>query len=380
MRVAITGGFGFLGWHTACRLRALHGVEPCGSGRDGLRRPGRGSRRAGGVDAVHPPRRGQPRRDRRGGRAGQRRARPRRLPTALRADRPVDVVYANSVQAELDNPYGRGKRRAAAILLDGVGPGRPLRRRAAAEPVRRARPAGVQLVRRDVRPRGGRTAGRPTVTGDREVPLLHAQDAAARADRRRSAPDATASSRRRASRVGDRRGARPAAASSTRSTPTRARSRHLDRRRSRSNLFNTYRACRVPRHVPDLARRCTPTSAATCSRPCAPTAAPGRRSSRPPCPGATRGDHYHLHKVERFFVVKGEAEISPAPAAARRRRDVPARAASTPAFVDMPTMWVHNITQRRRRRAGHDVLGRPAARPRATPTSTPRRVAPEATA
>ena len=26
-------------------------------------------------------------------------------------------------------------------------------------------------------------------------------------------------------------------------------------------------------------------------------------------PGQKRGEHYHLHKVERFFVVKGEAEI-----------------------------------------------------------------------
>ncbi len=34
MTVAITGGFGFLGWHTACRLRALQQVEPVRLGRD----------------------------------------------------------------------------------------------------------------------------------------------------------------------------------------------------------------------------------------------------------------------------------------------------------------------------------------------------------
>ena len=60
-------------------------------------------------------------------------------------------------------------------------------------------------------------------------------------------------------------------------------------------------------------------------------------------PGATRGDHYHLRKFERFFVVKGEAEI-----ALRRllHDDVVTfrLGGGAPAFVDMPTLWVHNIT------------------------------------
>ena len=59
-------------------------------------------------------------------------------------------------------------------------------------------------------------------------------------------------------------------------------------------------------------------------------------------PGQLRGDHYHLHKVERFFVVRGEAEIS-----LRRllHDDVITFRLSgeKPSFVDMPTMWVHNI-------------------------------------
>ncbi len=59
-------------------------------------------------------------------------------------------------------------------------------------------------------------------------------------------------------------------------------------------------------------------------------------------PGHTRGDHYHLRKVERFFVIAGEAEIS-----LRRllHDDVVTFRLSgeRPSFVDMPTMWVHNI-------------------------------------
>ena len=73
-----------------------------------------------------------------------------------RLGRPIDVVYANSVQAELDNPYGRGKAAAAGVLGEAV----------AATGGRFAdlllpnlfgehgRPA-LQLLRRDLRPRGG---------------------------------------------------------------------------------------------------------------------------------------------------------------------------------------------------------------------------------
>lgn len=59
-------------------------------------------------------------------------------------------------------------------------------------------------------------------------------------------------------------------------------------------------------------------------------------------PGVTRGQHYHLRKVERFVVVQGEAVIS------LRRMLHPGVVAhhvsgDDPVAVDMPTMWVHNI-------------------------------------
>jgi UDP-2-acetamido-2,6-beta-L-arabino-hexul-4-ose reductase len=60
-------------------------------------------------------------------------------------------------------------------------------------------------------------------------------------------------------------------------------------------------------------------------------------------PGKTRGEHYHLSKIERFFVVKGTAMIS-----LRRvlfdevvRFQVKGEDRS---FVDMPTLWAHDIT------------------------------------
>lgn len=60
-------------------------------------------------------------------------------------------------------------------------------------------------------------------------------------------------------------------------------------------------------------------------------------------PGITRGNHYHLRKVERFLVVAGEAEIS-----LRRLFDdevVTFRVSGDqPSYVDMPTLHTHSIT------------------------------------
>lgn len=60
-------------------------------------------------------------------------------------------------------------------------------------------------------------------------------------------------------------------------------------------------------------------------------------------PGITRGDHYHLDKVERFVVISGEATIK-----LRRLFDEEVLAfhvsGAEPAAVDMPTLYAHNIT------------------------------------
>ena len=51
-RIAITGGHGFLGWHTACRLRAVHGVDAVRLGRAELADAERLAAALAGVDAV----------------------------------------------------------------------------------------------------------------------------------------------------------------------------------------------------------------------------------------------------------------------------------------------------------------------------------------
>ena len=59
--------------------------------------------------------------------------------------------------------------------------------------------------------------------------------------------------------------------------------------------------------------------------------------------GFTRGEHFHLRKIERFAVLAGHAEIA-------LRRELTDEVVSfvvsgdQPVAIDMPTMWTHNIT------------------------------------
>ena len=177
-RIAITGGSGFLGWHTACRLRAVYGVEPVLLGRGELAEPAALDDALGRVDAVLHL-------------AGVNRAESddevengniELAETVARAlverARPLHVVYANSIQAALDNPYGRGKRRASELLARAVGStgGRftdLLLPNLFGEHGRPAYNSFVATFAHEVAHDRS-----PTVTGDRQVPLLHAQDAA----------------------------------------------------------------------------------------------------------------------------------------------------------------------------------------------------------
>ena len=98
------------------------------------------------------------------------------LADAVRAGgRPVHLVYANSVQARTDNAYGRGKRAAGEIL----------REAAAAVGGTMADVLLPNLFGEHGRPGYNsfvatfchevRTGRQPQVTGDRPIPLLHAQ-------------------------------------------------------------------------------------------------------------------------------------------------------------------------------------------------------------
>ena len=148
-------------------------------------------------------------------------------------------------------------------------------------------------------------AGRtPTVTGDREIPLLHAQDAAAAliqalgSDVREVVSRASPLRSARCWRLFQEfhelyatRGEVPDI-----STPMRR------------NLFNTYRAAAFPDMWP-ISPQVHADNRGDLFETVRAHGGTGMAFMSTTLPGQKRGEHYHLHKVERFFVVKGEAEI-----------------------------------------------------------------------
>ncbi|HYW75349.1 MAG TPA: NAD-dependent epimerase/dehydratase family protein [Gammaproteobacteria bacterium] len=60
-------------------------------------------------------------------------------------------------------------------------------------------------------------------------------------------------------------------------------------------------------------------------------------------PGITRGNHYHFRKVERFLVVKGEAVIRIRQVLGERVDEFHV-SGDAPAYIDMPTLHTHSIT------------------------------------
>jgi UDP-2-acetamido-2,6-beta-L-arabino-hexul-4-ose reductase len=334
--IAITGSRGFLGWHTACRLRAVYGINAIGIVREEYADPQRLAAALAGVDAVLHL-------------AGVNRAETddaveqgnvvlaRALADALaRRESPVDVVYANSVQAELDNPYGRGKAAAAAVLADAVKAAGGnfadvLLPNLFGEHGRPAYNSFVATFAHEV------AAGRrPSVTGDREVPLLHAQDAAHELI-------TSVGSKERRKVEGESRGISEVLAlleAAHGLYATRGEIPPLPGR-FEVNLFNTYRAAAFPGMWP-LSPQVHADGRGELFETVRAHGATGQAFVSTTRPGQMRGDHYHLQKVERFFVVRGEAEIS-----LRRllHDDVVSFRLSgdSPSFVDMPTLWVHNI-------------------------------------
>lgn len=336
MKVVITGAAGFLGWHTACRLRAVEGIEPIRLGRAEMADVRALEAAVAQADAVVHI-------------AGVNRA-PRdelveqgNLDLAVQvgkvvrsAGRPVDIVFANSVQAGLDNAYGRGKAAAAAEL-------------AAAASAGGGHFADVRLPNlfgEHGRPRynsfvatfvddvsSGRT---PSVTDDREIPLLHVQRAA------HALIEAIGTD---GSLVvpGDRRLISDVLATLQRCHALYRGRGEIPELTSRFDvdLFNTYRAATFPEMWP-LRPQVHSDARGDLFESVRAHGGTGQSFVSTTRPGQVRGNHYHLHKIERFTVVRGEAEI-------RLRRllhdeiVVFALSGNQPAFVDMPTLWVHSI-------------------------------------
>lgn len=332
MRILLTGADGFLGWHLRCRVHATtdHQLVPVGRAEWG-----RLADLVADVDAVIHV-------------AGVNRASEaelvesnvalaRDLATAL-SGRAVPVVFANSIQVGNGTAYAEGKARAADVL------------RAATES------AGARFV--DVLlPNLFGEHGRPgynsfvatfvdrVVSGDvpeiadRPIELLHAQGAA------QALLDALAPG----SPATMQPSAHPTSVQQVWDTLQRFHTTYLPHADVPAmaddferDLFNTYRAALFPTHYPlALTPRTDPRGRLV--ETVRTHGSGGQTFVSTTVPGVTRGIHYHLHKIERFVVLEGQAVI-------RLRRmfhdevvELPVDG-EHPVVVDMPTMWSHDIT------------------------------------
>ncbi|NDL57642.1 NAD-dependent epimerase/dehydratase family protein [Phytoactinopolyspora mesophila] len=333
MTIAVTGATGFLGWHVLCRAFAS-GVTTAPVDRSTLTSPERLADVLRNVHAVVHC-------------AGVNRgsdsdildgnlAAARALAEAVRrAKQPIRIVYANSAHSLGATAYGVAKRKAGEMLA-GAAPG------AYSDVVlpnvfgEHGRPyynSFVATFCRDVA--DGR---RPADVSDRDVALLHAQDAASvlAAEAQRTG-DRTVAPDGEPVRVAEVLGI-------LREFESTYRGSELPdlTGRFRTSLFHTYRSHLFPERFPiGLTRR---TDSRGTLLECMQSGVTGGQAMvSTTVPGAVRGEHVHLRKFERFVVLDGEAEI----ATRRLFTDRIVRfhvSGDRPVIVDMPTMWTHNLT------------------------------------
>lgn len=347
MRAVVTGADGFLGWHLQALLLTVPDCEIVPVGRAGWTAQGladavrgadvvfhlAGINRASEYDVEH-------------GNV----ALADQLVEALDAAEasagdaaPPVVVYAGSTQADLDVPYGRGKRLAGERLLDWAD-----RAGTTAADVRfpglygeHGRPAYNSFVATFA----DRVAAgeHPEVTGDRELPLLHVHDATRRLldvsrERHNGVVEAPAEPAR-ISRVAELlEGYHATYAAPDHGGDIPELSSHFE-----VTLFNTYRAALWSRRpviplTPRADQRGTLVESVRVH------GGQGQTFVSTTRPGFVRGDHFHFRKIERFQVVHGTGRIRLRklfdPLAAVQTYDV---TGDQPCAIDMPTLWTHSI-------------------------------------
>lgn len=332
MKVVVTGASGFLGWHTRARLRALtHHDVVSASRANWAQLPDLIS----GADAIIHI-------------AGVNRAAPdevRHGNIALAQDVAVAVrctgarpriIFANSRQAGNDSAYGEGKSSAARLLRQvAATTGAPFSNVLLPNLFgEHGRPHYNSFVATFV---DAVIRGEEPSIENRLVPILHVQRAAAALINRLASTESA--------------DIRPAGQEhSVQEVYNKLKSffelyRQADIPPLVSkfdvDLFNTLRAALFPAHYPialtehtDDRGRLVETVRSHGGQ--------GQTFVSTTRPGVTRGDHFHLTKIERFVVLAGEARIS-------LRKVLTDEVISfdvtgdKPAVVDMPTMWVHKI-------------------------------------
>lgn len=334
---AVSGGSGFLGWHTRVRARALTGETPEAV------RLGRGytpEHAAGALDGaqhlihIAGVNRGTDTEVRDGNLEAARRA-----VAALRAATvlPSTVTFANSVQVGNGTVYADAKQEAAEILAE-----------ASADLGIRFRDVllpnlfgehGVPFYNSVVATFCHLAAvGKPlSVDQDKELTLLHAQKAASLlldangpmtvgagvGAHERSVIQVKEAIEHFAEvyRVGD--------------IPELPDEFSVE-------LFNTYRSFAFDTQTPiQLTKRTD--DRGSLSETVRVHGGESHTFFSTTKPGITRGQHHHLRKIERFVVLAGTAEISLRKVLTDEVRTFEV-SGDQPVAIDMPTMWAHNIT------------------------------------
>lgn len=344
MKIAVTGAKGLLGWHCAARLHAAN----CAARYRGEPEPNElvlidrtifssPEKLAGSLEGVEAVLHFAG--VNRGSDADVREGNPAIAEALTEACRAAGVepaiVYANSIQSSLDNVYGQSKRRAGELL--------------AAFSPRFTNLVLPHIFGECARPYYNNVTAtlidqiwsdqEPTINPQGKVELLHAGEAAELAIGAAVA------------------GAEPVLQPRGRTMAVAALYQKLSHFHAlyRANifpdlsdpfdlaLFNCYRTGGFPTHYPLMLKRNADARGVLFE------AAKGGNGAQTfastTVPGATRGDHFHLAKVERFLVVQGEAVI-------RIRRvlsnevQVFEVSGDAPAAIDMPPLHTHNIENR----------------------------------
>ncbi|MFB4202413.1 UDP-2-acetamido-2,6-beta-L-arabino-hexul-4-ose reductase [wastewater metagenome] len=336
VKIGVTGVAGLIGWHTRCRLQAEDGVEVVAAGRELFDSATALERFVSDCDAVIHL-------------AGMNRgddAEMRQVNVGLaesltsaceRAGVTPHVVFSSSTHIDKDTVYGQSKRKAAEIF---------------AEWADRRGARFTNLVLPHVFGECGRPyynsvvstfcyqlarGETPSIAHDGQLELLHAQEVAE-----------LALAAIRSGRTGEQR---PAGREMRVSEMLNSVTAHAERYRAgvipefrdvfELRLFNTFRSYLFPDYYPRPLKLHADNRGALFEG--VKTDHGGQAFLSTTKPGITRGDHFHFNKVERFLVLQGEAII-------RLRRMFDDRviefpvSGSEPAFVDMPTLHTHNIT------------------------------------
>lgn len=333
MKIVVTGSDGFLGWHTRLRLRALTDHEVVAINRTSW--GGLADAIAEADAIIHIA--GVNRADDEAVRMGNEQlAHDVASAVYTTAGRALRVVYANSSQDGNGTAYGLGKGRAREVLAaatEAAG-GSLVDVRLPNLFGEHGRPAYNSFVATFVY--AVRDGSAPTVSNN-EVGLLHAQGAAdaliagLSGGARRSDPDSTQVSVQQVLNLLQRfKASYDTGEIPDLSTPFRV------------DLFNTYRAALFPDHYPITLTPHTD-SRGTFVETIRVRGGEGQASFSTTLPGITRGEHFHLRKVERFAVIAGEARISLRKMFTDDIVDFDV-SGQEPCAVDMPVGWVHNIT------------------------------------